>query len=55
MWGIEWIEMAQDRERLRELVSVVMNILVPQNAGNFLTSCKSVIFSRRAVLYGVSK
>ena len=25
------------------------------NAGNFLTSCKSVSFSRRTLLHGVSK
>jgi hypothetical protein len=28
---------------------------VPQNAGTFLTSCQPVSFSRRTVLYGVSK
>ena len=36
--GVEGIDLVQDRDRWRALVSVVMNILVPQNAGNFLTS-----------------
>ena len=36
--GIDQIDLAQDRNRRRALVSTIMNILVPQNAGNFLTS-----------------
>ena len=36
--SIEWIELAQDRERWRELANTVMNRRVPRNAGNFLTS-----------------
>ena len=27
--GIDWIELAQDRDRLRALVNVVMNFWVP--------------------------
>ena len=30
--------MVQDRKRQRALLNAVMNILVAQNAGNFLTS-----------------
>ena len=29
MWGMEWIEPAQDRERLPALVNAVMNLRVP--------------------------
>jgi hypothetical protein len=36
--GMDWIDTAQDRDRWRVLVSVVMNLQVPQNAGNFLTT-----------------
>jgi hypothetical protein len=42
---VDWIELAQDRDRWRALV----------NVGNFLTSCKPVSFSRRTLLRGVRK
>jgi hypothetical protein len=37
-WGMALIDMAQDRDRWRALVSAVMNLRVLQNAGNFSTS-----------------
>jgi len=49
------IGLAQDRDRWRTLMSAVMNLRVPRNAGNFLTSCKTVSFSRRTLHHGVSK
>ena len=51
---MDWFGLAQDRDRWRTLVSAVMKLRVPWNAGNFLTSCKLVSFSRRTLCHGVS-
>jgi hypothetical protein len=36
--GVDWIDLAQDRDELLAVVNTVMNIQVSQNARNFLTS-----------------
>ena len=51
---MDWIGLAQDRDRRQTLVSAVMNLRVPWNAWNFLTSCKPVSFSRRTLHHAVS-
>jgi hypothetical protein len=35
---MDWIEVAQVRDRWRSLVNAAMNLRVPKDAGNFLTS-----------------
>jgi hypothetical protein len=36
---MDWIDLAQDRDQWRALVSTVMNLPVPLNVGKFLSSC----------------
>ena len=52
---MDWIGLAQDIDRWRMLVSALMKLRVPWNAGNFLTSCKPVSFSKKTLHHGVSK
>jgi hypothetical protein len=53
--GMEWIDLAQERDRRRAVVNAVMNLRFPQNAGNFWTIRGPVSFSGRQLLRGVGK
>jgi hypothetical protein len=48
--GMNWIDLAQDRDQWRALVNTVMNLQVQLNARKFLSSCTICGFSRRAQL-----
>jgi hypothetical protein len=52
--GMDWIDLAEDRDQWRALVNTVMNLRVPQNVGKFLSCCADGGFSRRGQLQGVS-
>jgi hypothetical protein len=36
--GVDWINVAPNRDRWQALVNTVMNLQVPRNEGNFFTS-----------------
>jgi hypothetical protein len=54
-WGdMEWIDLAQDKNKLWAIVNAGMNLRLTQYAGNILNSLRSVSFSGRTRLHGVS-
>jgi hypothetical protein len=38
MWDMDWIDLAQERDRWWPLKNVVVNLRVPSKAGNFINS-----------------
>jgi hypothetical protein len=54
-WGdVDWIGLAQDRNRWRALVNSVLNLRVPRNAGKLSSDLASSGLSGSAQLYIVS-
>jgi hypothetical protein len=37
-WDVDWILLAQDRDRWRAVVRTMMSLRVPKEGGNLLTS-----------------
>jgi hypothetical protein len=52
--GMDWIDLAEDRDQWRAFVNTAMNFQVPQNIGKLLSSCRKSNLSRSSQLHGVS-
>ena len=51
---MDWIGLAQDRDRLRAIVNSVMNLQGPKNMGNLLTILRHVSLSGKTVRHGIN-
>jgi uncharacterized integral membrane protein len=46
---VDWVHLAQDKDQYRSLMCMVMNLLLSQKAGNFLTTLTANSFLRRTL------
>jgi hypothetical protein len=49
--GVDWIYLVQDTDRWMALVNTIMNLRVPQKAGDFLSSRMTICFSKMTLLH----
>jgi hypothetical protein len=49
---IDWIVLAQGRDKWRAFVNTIMNLPVQQNVRIFFSSCATSCFSSRTQLHG---
>jgi hypothetical protein len=52
--GVDWIDMAQDKDQWRALVKTVLNLRVLYNVEKVLSSYVTGGFSKRTQLHGVN-
>jgi len=52
--GVDWTVLAHAGDKWQALLNAVMNLQVPKNAGNFMTSSGMIKFSRMPLLRVVS-
>jgi hypothetical protein len=50
---VDLIRLAQDRDHLRAVMNIAMNLLILQNVWKFLSSSVTSRFSRNAQFHGV--
>jgi hypothetical protein len=51
--GMDWIDVAQDRDQWKALVNMALSFQVPSSVGKFLNNCTTGGFRIRALLHVV--
>jgi hypothetical protein len=46
--GMNWIDLAQDRDHWKAIVNVLMNLRISYNFVKFLSGCKTCGFSKKS-------